>query len=153
MKSVRVIGLLILAVPAVWSYQTEPATGSIEGQVVNATTGAPLDGFEHVEQSLNKIFTTRQGERVMREWFGNPGLRLLGENATPLTVLLWFTILWTLIELFEPRYRVRRCERRPSGHGRVVGRGLPRRPGPPAEEAGPGPQDDHRRGVITAFFS
>jgi phage baseplate assembly protein W len=75
---------------------------------VNATTGAPLDGFEHVEQSLNKIFTTRQGERVMREWFGNPGLRLLGENATPLTVLLWFTILWTLIELFEPRYRVRR---------------------------------------------
>jgi hypothetical protein len=42
MRSGRAIGLLVLAVSAVWSYQAEPATGSIEGQVVNASTGAPL---------------------------------------------------------------------------------------------------------------
>jgi uncharacterized protein len=77
---------------------------------VNAETGEVLDGFAHVEQSLEKIFTTYQGERVMREWFGNPGLRLLGENTTQQNVLLWFNILWMLIELYEPRFRVTRFE-------------------------------------------
>lgn len=73
---------------------------------VDATTGKPLDGFDHVQQSLGKIFTTPQGTRVMREWFGNPGLRLLGEPENDRTVLMWYTVLWMLIELFEPRYRV-----------------------------------------------
>lgn len=75
---------------------------------VNETTGEVLAGFEHVQQSLGVIFTTPQGSRVMREWFGNPGLRLLGENATARNVLLWFNILWALIDLFEPRFRVTR---------------------------------------------
>lgn len=74
---------------------------------INATTGFVSDGFEHVEQSLEKIFTTFQGERVMREWFGNPGFRLLGENATERTILVWFNVLWMLVELFEPRFKVR----------------------------------------------
>jgi len=74
---------------------------------LDAKTGYVLDGFDHVQQSLEKIFTTYQGERVMREWFGNPGLRLLGENATARTVLLWFSITWMLVELFEPRYRIK----------------------------------------------
>lgn len=74
---------------------------------IDASTGLVLDGFPHVEQSLEKIFTTYQGERVMREWFGNPGLRLLGENATAKTVLVWFNVLWMLVELFEPRFKVK----------------------------------------------
>jgi len=73
---------------------------------VDADTGLVLDGFPHVEQSLQKIISTGQGERVMREWFGNPGLRLLGENANERTILLWFNIVWMLIELFEPRFRI-----------------------------------------------
>jgi len=77
---------------------------------LDANTLRPLDGFDHVLQSLEKIFTTPQGARVMREWLGNPGLRLLGENATPRTVLLWFNVLWLLVELFEPRFRIRRFE-------------------------------------------
>lgn len=77
---------------------------------IDARTGEVLQGFVEVEQSLEKILTTAQGERVMREWFGNPGLRLLGENMTPETVLLWYTIVWTLVELFEPRFKIRRFE-------------------------------------------
>lgn len=73
---------------------------------VDAVTGKPLDGFEHVQQSLGKIFSTFQGSRVMREWFGNPGLRILGEPTSERTILLWYNILYMLIELFEPRYRV-----------------------------------------------
>lgn len=75
---------------------------------VDAVTGKRLEGFDHVEQSLSKIIYTPQGQRVMREWFGNPGLRLLGENATQQTILLWFNILYTLISIFEPRFRIRR---------------------------------------------
>lgn len=74
---------------------------------VNRETGKVLAGFEHVQHSLQVIFSTQQGSRVMREWFGNPGLRLLGEPQTEATVLIWFNILYALIELFEPRYRVR----------------------------------------------
>jgi phage baseplate assembly protein W len=75
---------------------------------VDAQTGKILGGFEHVEQSLGKIITTPVGSRVMREWFGNPGLRLLGENMTQSDILRWFATLWAVIELFEPRFRVRK---------------------------------------------
>ena len=77
---------------------------------VNADNGKLLEGFDHVQQSLGKIWSTPQGERVMREWFGNPGLRLLGENATAATILQWFTILWVLGELFEPRFKITRFD-------------------------------------------
>ena len=50
--------------------------------------------------------TTRLEERVEREWFGNPGTRLLGENATAGTILRWFTIVYMLIELHEPRFKL-----------------------------------------------
>ena len=42
----------------------------------------------------------------MREWVGNPGLRLLGENMTDDTILVWFNIVYMLIEIFEPRLKV-----------------------------------------------
>ena len=77
---------------------------------IDSRTGALLQGFSEVEQSLEKILTTPQGERVAREWFGNPGLKLLGENMTPENVLLWYTIIWTLVELYEPRFRLKRFE-------------------------------------------
>ncbi len=73
---------------------------------INAETGQPLDGYQHVLQSVEKILTTPIGARVMREWCGNPGLKLLGENMTEETILLWFNIVYMLIELFEPRLRV-----------------------------------------------
>lgn len=73
---------------------------------LDAKTGEVLDGFEHVLQSLETIFNTPQGARVMREWFGNPGLKLLGENMTDDVILVWFNTIYMLIELFEPRFRV-----------------------------------------------
>lgn len=77
---------------------------------INARTGEVLTGFPEVLQSLQKIFSTWQGERVMREWFGNPGLKLLGENQTEATVIQWFNILYMLTELFEPRYKISHFE-------------------------------------------
>lgn len=73
---------------------------------ISEDTLLPLDGWAHVEQSIDVLFSTRQGELYMHEWFGNPGLKLLGENSTRRTVLLWFTICWVMLELFEPRFRI-----------------------------------------------
>lgn len=77
---------------------------------IDARTGQVLQGFSEVQQSLEKIITTPQGERVMREWVGNPGLRLLGQNMSPDNVLLWYTIIWALVELFEPRFKIKRFQ-------------------------------------------
>lgn len=67
-----------------------------------------LEGVAHIEQSLGKIITTQPGERVHREWFGNPGIFLLGNNMTQENILRYFAITWVLIELFEPRYTIQR---------------------------------------------
>lgn len=77
---------------------------------IDSRTGKPLDGFAHVEQSLDKIITTHLGERVTKEWFGNPGTKLLGETATPSIILQWVTIIWSLVELFEPRFKIKRFQ-------------------------------------------
>ncbi|WP_395175515.1 GPW/gp25 family protein [Roseibium alexandrii] len=77
---------------------------------VNAVTGKPLTGFEEVQQSIEKLVTTPQAVRIMREWVGNPGLKLLGENMTRRNILLWYNIIWLLIEVFEPRFRITRFE-------------------------------------------
>ena len=75
---------------------------------INANDGTVLNPVDHVFQSIEKILTTPIGTRVKREWFGNPALRLIGERMTPQTILRWYVIVWALIELFEPRFRVRR---------------------------------------------
>jgi len=75
---------------------------------IDALTGADLDGFAHVQQSIGMLLTTRLGERVMREWVGNPGTRLLGQNATAAAILNWFTIVYALLSVFEPRFQVAR---------------------------------------------
>jgi phage baseplate assembly protein W len=77
---------------------------------VNSLTGKPLTGFEEVEQAIKKLITTPQGSRVEREWVGNPGLRLLGENMTERTILVWYNIIWLLLEVFEPRFRIVRFD-------------------------------------------
>lgn len=79
---------------------------------IDAHTGKVLNGLPHVEQSLEKLITTGLGQRVMREWVGNPGTKLLGENATPTIILRWITVIWSLVELFEPRFRIIRFEPR-----------------------------------------
>jgi phage baseplate assembly protein W len=70
---------------------------------INAETGKPLEGYDHVAQSLGKILTTHISERCMREWVGNPGLRIIGETANEDEILSWFGTLYAVISIFEPR--------------------------------------------------
>ena len=56
---------------------------------LNAATGCVLLGWPHVVQSLQDIFTTRFGARIMREWYGSFVPNLLGRTITPNEVTPW----------------------------------------------------------------
>ncbi|WP_127076147.1 GPW/gp25 family protein [Rhodomicrobium lacus] len=77
---------------------------------LDRVTGRPLDGFAHVVQSIDVIFTTRLGDRVMRRWFGAIGSALLGRLLVPKTILLFITTLATALDLWEPRFKVARID-------------------------------------------
>lgn len=81
---------------------------------VDRYTGRPItDGWVHVTQSLEVIFTTRFGERVMREWFGSDVPALLGELGNPTTFVRYYAAIARGISVKEingiarePRFRI-----------------------------------------------
>ena len=77
---------------------------------LNAATGRILEGWPHVVQSLQDIFTTRFGSRVMREWYGSFVPHLMGRTISPNEVTPFFAAVTSAIEQFEPRYRVTRIQ-------------------------------------------
>lgn len=75
---------------------------------IDRRTGRPLSGWAHVMQSIDVIFTTRIAERIMRRTFGSAVPSLLGRNLTPETIHRFVVAIVVAIELWEPRFRVRR---------------------------------------------
>lgn len=73
---------------------------------IDRNTGAMITGWDHVKQSIDVIFTTKFGERVMREWFGSLVPNLLGRNITPEEITPYFAAIVSAIEQWEPRFRV-----------------------------------------------
>ncbi|MBX9740514.1 MAG: GPW/gp25 family protein [Beijerinckiaceae bacterium] len=75
---------------------------------VNRTNGRPLDGFGHVLQSIDVIFSTSIGERVMRRHFGSSAPILLGRLMTANIVLRFFHLVAVALEIWEPRFKIAR---------------------------------------------
>ncbi|WP_336801717.1 GPW/gp25 family protein [Kaistia sp. MMO-174] len=73
-----------------------PSTG------VDRRTGRLLTDWDHVLQSLEVIFSTRFGSRVMRRWFGSNIPVLLGRNMVPETFLRFYAALGVALTQ-EPR--------------------------------------------------
>src|SRR5882724_9472108 len=73
------------------------------GSGVDRHTGRPVSGWSHVILSLEAIFTTPFGSRVMRRWLGSLIPHMLGENLVPQTLLRFFTALFAALA-FEPRF-------------------------------------------------
>ncbi|OCP17434.1 integrase [Ensifer sp. LC54] len=73
---------------------------------IDALTGARISGVAHLAQSLDKIWSTRLGERVMRLEFGSDLRSLLGEDLTPAIALLIYNELVASAARFEPEYVV-----------------------------------------------
>ena len=74
---------------------------------VDRHTGKLVDGYSSALQSVEVIFTTRIGERVMRRHFGAGLAELLGRATTPALFAAWKTLIAVGIDLWEPRLRVR----------------------------------------------
>lgn len=83
---------------------TSPSVG------LDAETGGIIQGWPHVVQSLQDIFTTRFGSRIMREWYGSFVPHLMGRNITTKEVTPFFAAITSAIEQWEPRYRVSRIQ-------------------------------------------
>ena len=75
---------------------------------MDAETGRYLTGWAHVVQSLNDIFLTRFGSRIMREWYGSFVPEALGRNISPADLVPVIASITSAIEQWEPRYVVDR---------------------------------------------
>lgn len=63
-------------------------------------------GWPVVAQSLETIWTTRRGERVMQLDFGSDVRGLLAEDVTPALALQLYTELAASAHRWEPEYRL-----------------------------------------------
>ena len=66
-------------------------------------TGKRLDGWDHIEQSLEVIFSTRIGTRIGRRSFGSSVPDLIDAPATAETILDHFEAIANSLDQFEPR--------------------------------------------------
>lgn len=83
------------------SVPTDPSVG------MDAETGGTITGWDHVLQSLQDIFTTRFGSRVMREYYGSFVPGLLGtSNINRADLTRFFSAVTAAILQWEPRYFV-----------------------------------------------
>ncbi len=77
---------------------------------IDRTTGKPLVGWAHVQQSLAVIWTTRLKERWMRLDFGSNLRSWLAEDLTPATALGLYGDLVVATHRWEPEYRIKNLQ-------------------------------------------
>jgi phage baseplate assembly protein W len=70
-------------------------------------TGKPLQGWDHVQQSMEIIFETPFHERVLRRWVGSFVPRLLGEEIIYRIITRFWWAIAEALELWEPNYRIK----------------------------------------------
>ncbi|MFC4593751.1 GPW/gp25 family protein [Sphingobium tyrosinilyticum] len=71
-------------------------------------SGAPLDGFEHIKQSVADILGTPLGTRVGRRDYGSLLPDLIDQPMTPANILRVYAATAVAISRFEDRIRLRR---------------------------------------------
>lgn len=73
-------------------------------------TGRAIDNYSSALQSVEVIFTTRLGETLMLRQFGGGLVELLGRLMVPRLFTAFLTLMAAGIDVWEPRFRVRRVE-------------------------------------------
>lgn len=74
---------------------------------MNAKTGKPLGGVEHVKQSIADILTTPLGSRVHLREYGSELFELIDAPATPQTRLDVIAATAGAVRTWEPRFDIR----------------------------------------------
>ncbi|HEV7418065.1 MAG TPA: GPW/gp25 family protein [Tianweitania sediminis] len=77
---------------------------------IDRRTGAVIDNYASALQSVEVIFTTRNGETLMLRQFGAGLVELLGRLMVPSLFAAFRTLMAAGIDLWEPRFRVRRID-------------------------------------------
>ena len=77
-------------------------------QGTSVSTFAPLDGFDHVVQSIRDILTTPIGSRVLRRVYGSQIPALLDRPMNRDTTLDFIICTAEALDKWEPRVRVER---------------------------------------------
>lgn len=75
---------------------------------IDRRTGKVIGNLASAYQGVEVVLTTRLGERVMRREFGAGVAELLGRLMTPALFVAFQTLIATAIDLWEPRFAVRR---------------------------------------------
>lgn len=71
-------------------------------------TGKLIQGWDHVEQSMDLIFQTPFHQRVLRRYVGSFVPQILGESGVPRVITRFFWAIASAIDLWEPNYRIKR---------------------------------------------
>ncbi|HEV7293098.1 MAG TPA: GPW/gp25 family protein [Devosia sp.] len=77
---------------------------------IDRRTGQVIGNYASALQSVEMIFTTRIGEMILLREFGAGITDLLGRLMTPPLFAAFQILIAAGIDLWEPRFRVRRVE-------------------------------------------
>ncbi|WP_099864730.1 GPW/gp25 family protein [Pararhizobium haloflavum] len=77
---------------------------------IDRRTGAVIDNYASALQSVEIILTTRLGEMILLREFGAGVIELLGRLLAAKTIAAFTLLVAAAIDLWEPRFRVRRVE-------------------------------------------
>lgn len=75
---------------------------------LDATTGKPLEGFDHLVQSIRDILTTPIGTRVMRRDYGSRLFQLIDAPLNARSILEIYAATVEALMRWEPRISVQR---------------------------------------------
>ena len=75
---------------------------------IDRHTGKVIDNLQSAMQGVEVVFITRLGERFMRREFGAGLIELIGRLVSLNLLMAFQQLIVTAIDLWEPRFRVRR---------------------------------------------
>lgn len=87
---------------------------------INAQTGQPLSGIDHLRQSIRDILTTRIGTRVMRRDYGSRLPTLVDNPMTPRLAIELYSATAEALARWEPRFKLTRVRIASAMLGQVV---------------------------------
>lgn len=86
---------------------------------MNAMTAAPINGIDHLEQSIRDILTTPVGSRVMRRDYGSQLPQLIDQPINDMLVGKMQVAIATALSNHEPRVRFNSVSVEPIGNGNI----------------------------------
>lgn len=88
---------------------------------INASTGKPITGAEHLKQSIRDILTTRIGTRIMRRNYGSRLPDLVDNPISEILKAEMFAESAEALSRWEPRFQLDRVYlESASAEGRIV---------------------------------